>query len=99
MYQNHTSKNRNSPDDLVKVIKSGESYDISSVGEHSKRDLSEFVGTWSGQGSWYEHFGYTSEIETSLDANGDLFVTGIAFQWMEGWLYSQISLCIPGIPG
>jgi len=47
--------------------------------------LSEFVGTWSGTGSWSEIFGYTSEIVTTMDSNGDLWIDGIAYQWFQGW--------------
>lgn len=70
---------------LAKVIKSGTNYTVSKVGEPNVLDLNDYVGTWSGQGSWWAHFGYGSEIETTIDANGDLWMTGIAFQWMEGW--------------
>jgi len=70
---------------LAKITKSGESYTLAPVGEHSTRDLSGFVGTWSGTGSWSEIFGYTTEIVTTLDADGELWMTGIAFQWFEGW--------------
>jgi hypothetical protein len=47
--------------------------------------LSEFVGTWSGTGSWSEYFGYTTEIVTTMDGNGDLWMNGMTFQWFQGW--------------
>jgi hypothetical protein len=47
--------------------------------------LADFVGTWSGTGSWSEIFGYTSEIVTTLDSDGNLLMNGIAFQWFQGW--------------
>jgi hypothetical protein len=47
--------------------------------------LADFVGTWSGTGSWSEIFGYTSEIVTTLDSEGNLLMNGIAFQWFQGW--------------
>lgn len=47
--------------------------------------LSEFAGTYSGTGSWSEVFGYTTEIVTFVDSNGDLWMDGIAVQWIQGW--------------
>lgn len=74
---------------LAKVTKTGESYAIEEIGEWSgdspRSDLADYVGTWSGPGSWSEIFGYTTEIVTTLDANGDLWMTGIGKQWFEGW--------------
>ena len=70
---------------LAKVIKTGTSYAFEEIGEKSKVDYSPFVGTWSGNGSWFEIFGYTSEVVTTLDADGGLWVNGVAFQWFEGW--------------
>lgn len=70
---------------MAKVIKTGINYEIEPVGEKNQIDLNDYVGTWSGQGSWFEHFGYTSDLVTTIDANGDLWITGIAFQWFEGW--------------
>lgn len=47
--------------------------------------LADFVGTWSGTGQWNSIFGYTSEIETSLNTEGELMMNGIGFQWFQGW--------------
>jgi len=47
--------------------------------------LADFVGTWSGTGSWSEIFGYTTEVVTTLDSNGDLWMNGLLFQWVQGW--------------
>ncbi|UZH54266.1 hypothetical protein JRG66_09680 [Salinimicrobium tongyeongense] len=46
--------------------------------------LDEYVGTWSGPGSWSEHYGYQTEVETFLNDNGELMMTGLAHQWLEG---------------
>ena len=72
---------------LAKITKTGDSYVIDPVGEANATvpDLSSFVGEWEGTGSWSEIFGYTTEIVTTLDANGDLWMNGVAFQWFEGW--------------
>ena len=70
---------------LAKVTKTGSSYAFEEVGTKSAIDFSPFVGTWSGTGSWSEIFGYTSEIVTTLDADGGLWVNGVAVQWFEGW--------------
>ncbi|PQB06170.1 hypothetical protein BST83_02460 [Polaribacter filamentus] len=70
---------------MATVTKSGNSYSFEEVGEKSTLDLSILAGTWSGNATWYEYFGYTSEVVTNVDANGDVYVTGIAFQWFEGW--------------
>jgi len=47
--------------------------------------LEDFVGTWSGTGSWSESDGYTTEVVTTIDENGDLYINGLAFQWFTGW--------------
>ncbi|MCF8272334.1 MAG: hypothetical protein K9I95_00730 [Flavobacteriaceae bacterium] len=70
---------------LAKVTKTGDTYSFQEVGTKSTIDLSNFAGTWSGPATWYEYFGYTSEVVTTIDSNGDLWVNGIAFQWFEGW--------------
>jgi len=70
---------------LAKVTKTGGTYTFEEVGEKSSVDFSPYVGTWSGEATWYAYFGYTSEVVTTLDANGDLWINGIAFQWFQGW--------------
>lgn len=47
--------------------------------------LANLVGTWSGTGSWSEVFGYTTEVVTTLDKDGNLWITGLTFQWFTGW--------------
>lgn len=48
--------------------------------------LSDFVGKWQGQGSWGNtSLGYTTEVETFLNADGELMINGLAFQWFTGW--------------
>ena len=46
--------------------------------------LDEYVGTWSGPGTWSEHFGYQTEVETFLNDDGELMMTGLSYQWLEG---------------
>ncbi|NNK82320.1 MAG: hypothetical protein HKO92_04285 [Flavobacteriaceae bacterium] len=70
---------------LAKVTKTGGSYAFEEIGEKSAVDFSPYVGTWSGEGTWNIYFGYTSDIVTTLDTNGDLLVNGVSFQWFEGW--------------
>ena len=70
---------------MATVTKSGNSYSIAEVGKKNSIDLNDVVGTWSGQASWFEMFGYTSEVITSTDVNGDLLINGLAFQWFKGW--------------
>lgn len=48
--------------------------------------MEDLVGTWSGSGSWGDtSFEYTTEVVTTIDENGDLFINGLAFQWFTGW--------------
>ena len=70
---------------MATVTKSGNSYSIAEVGKKNSIDLNDVVGTWSGQASWFDIFGYTSEVITSMDVNGDLLINGLAFQWFKGW--------------
>ncbi len=70
---------------LAKITKTGSSYAFEEIGQKSSVDFSDFVGTWSGPASWSEIFGYTSEVVTTLDANGDLLINGLAFQWFQDW--------------
>ena len=70
---------------MATVTKSGNSYSIAEVGKKNSIDLNDVVGTWSGQASWFDIFGYTSEVITSMDVNGDLLINGLAFQWFTGW--------------
>jgi|TARA_B100000767_G_C19738463_1_gene524991 hypothetical protein len=91
--QTHSFKNAlNTTDSCIElnyvmatVTKSGDSYSFAEVGQKSSIDFSEAAGTWSGNATWFDYFGYTSEVETFVDANGDLYVNGIAFQWFQGW--------------
>jgi hypothetical protein len=70
---------------MATITKSGDSYSFVEVGEKSALDLSVLVGTWSGPATWYDYYGYTSEVVTTIDANGDIYVNGISFQWFQGW--------------
>ncbi len=70
---------------MASVVKSGTDYTVTRVGEGATMDLSDYVGTWTGGGSWWEYFGYACEVETTIDANGDLWMTGISSNWLQGW--------------
>lgn len=69
---------------MATVTKSGNSYSIAEVGEKNSLDLNDVIGTWSGQATWFDVYGYTSEVITSMDVNGDLLINGLAFQWFKG---------------
>jgi hypothetical protein len=70
---------------LASVVKSGTDYTVTRVAEANTMDLNNYVGTWTGGGAWYQYFGYDTEVETTIDANGDLWMTGITFNWCQGW--------------
>lgn len=69
---------------MATVTKSGNSYSIAEVGKKNSLDLNDVLGIWSGQASGFEMFGYTSEVITTMDVNGDLLINGLAFQWFKG---------------
>ena len=48
-------------------------------------DLQDYVGSFTGTGSWSEIFGYTTEVETFLNEEGDLMINGLVFQWFQDW--------------
>ena len=66
---------------MVKIVKTGNSYTITEVGENSNASyLSNFVGVWSGSDMWGP-----TQIETSL-VDGVLQITGVGVKFMEdGW--------------
>jgi hypothetical protein len=71
---------------LVKVIKTGGSYEIVNSGASpTSLNPSPYVGSWSGQGSWFDSDGYTSEVVTTIDANGDMWINGLTFGWFQDW--------------
>jgi hypothetical protein len=43
--------------------------------------LEDYVGSWKGTDSW----GYSTEITTSIDNDGDLIMNGIGFGWFQDW--------------
>lgn len=46
--------------------------------------LAEFVGTWEGPGVWAGFYGgYQTEVVTSLNAEGELLIDGLTFQFLE----------------
>jgi len=47
--------------------------------------LEDFVGTWSGTGSWSEHFDYSTRVETFINSEGEMMINGLALDWVEGW--------------
>ena len=69
---------------LVKISKSGLSHEFSSF-ENAEVNLADFVGTWSGAGSWNAVLGYGCQIVTTMDANGDLWLNGATFEWFQDW--------------
>lgn len=45
--------------------------------------LSELVGNWGGTGVWTSIRDYQSRVVTSLNADGELMMTGVLFDWFE----------------
>ncbi|MGI0105330.1 hypothetical protein [Salinimicrobium sp. WS361] len=41
--------------------------------------LDEYVGTWTGPGAW----NYPTQVETFLNEDGELMMTGLMFGWIE----------------
>jgi hypothetical protein len=54
------------------------SYDLERI-KFCLKTLLDYVGTWSGKDSW----GYTTQVTTSIDGDGDLVMNGIGFGWMQ----------------
>lgn len=66
---------------LAKVTKAGQDYTLEKVGEKSAMDLENYVGTWSGEDMWGD-----TEVTTTLDADGNLEITGVGVVFMtDGW--------------
>ena len=64
---------------LAKVTKAGQDYTLEKVGEKSAMDLENYVGTWSGEDMWGD-----TEVTTTLDADGNLEITGVGVVFMTG---------------
>ena len=64
---------------LAKVTKAGQDYTLEKVGEKSAVDLENYVGTWSGEDMWGD-----TEVTTTLDADGNLEITGVGVVFMTG---------------
>jgi hypothetical protein len=66
---------------LAKVTKAGQDYTLEKIGEKSAMDLENYVGTWSGEDMWGD-----TEVTTTLDADGNLEITGVGVVFMtDGW--------------
>lgn len=48
-------------------------------------NINDYIGTFTGPGSWNAEFGYTTEVETFLNEDGDLMINGLVFQWFQDW--------------
>jgi hypothetical protein len=76
---------------MAKVIKVGSDYTISYAGQKNVTDLADYVGTWTGT----DIYGPT-EVTTTLDADGVLWITGVGVTFMEtAWgevIADQVSL-------
>ncbi|MDB4183264.1 hypothetical protein N9672_02820 [Flavobacteriaceae bacterium] len=67
---------------LAKVTKAGQDYTLEKIGEKSAMDLENYVGTWSGEDMWGD-----TEVTTTLDADGNLEITGVGVVFMtDVWL-------------
>ncbi len=56
------------------------SYDLFRI-QFCLLELSDYVGTWTGTDSW----GYSTEVVTSLNDDGELMMSGIGFGWFQDW--------------
>ena len=76
---------------MAKVIKVGSDYTISYAGQKNAIDLADYVGTWTGTDMWGP-----TEVTTTLDADGVLWITGVGVTFMEtAWgevIADQVSL-------
>jgi hypothetical protein len=76
---------------MAKVIKVGSDYTISYAGQKNVTDLADYVGTWTGTDMWGP-----TEVTTTLDADGVLWITGVGVTFMEtAWgevIADQVSL-------
>ncbi len=76
---------------MAKIIKVGSDYTISYAGQKNVTDLADYVGTWTGT----DIYGPT-EVTTTLDADGVLWITGVGVTFMEtAWgevIADQVSL-------
>lgn len=54
-------------------------------------ELSDYVGTWTGVDAW----DYTTEVTTSIDADGDMVMNGIGFGWFQDWWGEVIVTNVP----
>jgi hypothetical protein len=76
---------------MAKVIKVGSDYTVSYAGQKNVIDLADYVGTWTGTDMWGP-----TEVTTTLDADGVLWITGVGVTFMEGqWgevITDQVSL-------
>lgn len=48
-------------------------------------DIQEYIGVYSGDGSWSAFFGYPTEVEIFENEDGELMINGLAFQWFQDW--------------
>ena len=76
---------------MAKIIKVGSDYTISYAGQKNAIDLADYVGTWTGTDMWGP-----TEVTTTLDADGVLWITGVGVTFMEtAWgevIADQVSL-------
>jgi hypothetical protein len=76
---------------MAKIIKVGSDYTISYSGQKNAIDLADYVGTWTGTDMWGP-----TEVTTTLDADGVLWITGVGVTFMEtAWeevIADQVSL-------
>ncbi|MDT0645725.1 hypothetical protein RM545_03400 [Zunongwangia sp. F260] len=48
-------------------------------------DINDYIGSFTGTGSGSEDYGYTTEVETFRNEEGDLMINGLVFQWFQDW--------------
>jgi len=64
---------------LAKLTKVGEDFTIEEVGQNGNLDLTDYIGTWTGN----DIYGST-EVTTTLNSDGKLEITGIGVTFMTG---------------
>lgn len=85
----------NTGETLVLKIEKEENLDLGSpltvnVSKFCPVDIEDYVGSFTGTGSWSELYGYTTEVETFYNNEGELMINGLTFQWFQDWWGEEI---------
>ncbi len=58
-------------------------------------NINDYIGTFTGPGSWNADYGYTTEVVTFVNEDGDLMINGLLFQWFQDWWGEVIVTSLP----